>query len=230
MNLNSVIFDGNFKNMKAALSRSILGVTYKKFKRKRGDFYHHRIHNETTTEEMIRHLYFTLKNELPDLKDYKIKVNYAIEWDSNGKILSFNNITISVYLSVGNLYVSNLKIIEKILPIKIDLFYSNIDVASQSVMESIEEIIDNLGEKNYQYFKYDILSIEGKTEASNRHIEKVPTVIIHDEIILENPNKREINDAIHKISIPDIIIGDVKFDYELSTQENVQKLIKVLAK
>ncbi len=230
MELNSVIFEGHYDSMKAALTRSILGVTYKKFKRKKGAFFGNRIHNEISTQEMIQHLFYNLKNQLPDLKNYKIKANYNLEWDKTGKILAFHDITISVYLLVGKLLVSNLEIKENILPIKIDLFYSNIDMASQSVIEYIDDVVSDLGEEDFHYFKYDILSTEGKNEADNRHVEKVPTVIIHDEEILENPKKRDIENAIRKISIPDVKIDDVKFEYELSTPGNANELVKVFAK
>ena len=99
LRINTVNVNGDFDSFKAALNRSILGVTFRKFKRKKSQFYQHRVHNAAIAQKICEKLYeHLLVNEHlhvgRNLRDFKLRTSLTVEWSETG-------VTAPVLQSVG---------------------------------------------------------------------------------------------------------------------------------
>jgi len=232
LRINTVIVNGDFDSFKAALNRSILGVTFKKFKRKRSRFYQHRVHNTAITQEICDWLYaYLLANQHlgvgKNLRDFKLRTNLTVTWDETGKILGVSDVEVSIYSEVGKLSVDILEPREKSEKVKLDLFYSNIDIASQKIRSELPNIIEALGEENFHYVEHDFLG-KGKESAQLWNVKHVPTVIINDEKRLENPDEKELRQEIEGAFAPDIKPIGPRFEFAEATKSNVTLLATIL--
>lgn len=229
LEINTVIVEGNFRSFKAAFSRSILGVTFRKFKRKRSEFYQHRIHNEAVTQHTQKWLYEYLltKTNLKNLGDFKLKANMTVEWDTDGKILGIKNIAVIVYMKVGELNVDRMDFHKKSDTITIDLFYSKIDAASLKLRSLITNLIDSWGSENFGIKEYDFLTEEGRKMAKAYNIERVPTIVINAENTLENPDEKTLRREIQKAFSPRIVASGSEFNLE-SVNKPVRTLLAKL--
>ena len=148
-----------------------------------------------------------------------------MRWDRSGKILGFKNATVAIYLKVGELKVQELKIHKKREKVKIDLFYSEIDVSSQKIRELLPNILKSLGEENFDYNEYDFLSEEGRERAKIYSIERVPTVVI-DNIILENPDEKKLRSEIENAFTLKVLPAGVKFQSEPKIKQTIETILK----
>ena len=80
LEIRTTIVDGNYESFKAALTRSILGVTYRKFKRKGKEFYKHRKHNESVAKRICDWFYEYLRSKTPNISNFKIKTDLTLRW------------------------------------------------------------------------------------------------------------------------------------------------------
>ena len=62
LQVNTTVMSGDLDSFKANFSRSVLGVTYRRHKRKKTDFYEMRVHNEEITDKTFEFLFLNLKN------------------------------------------------------------------------------------------------------------------------------------------------------------------------
>jgi hypothetical protein len=228
LEIRTIIVDGNYESFKAALARSILGVTYRRFKRKGKEFYQHRKHNESVTKRICDWFYEYLRSKTPlrNISDYKIKTNLTLRWDRTGKILGFKNATVTIYLKVGELKVEELKIHKKREKVKIDLFYSEIDVSSQKIRELLPNILKTLGEEHFDYREYDFLSEEGREMAKIYSVERVPTVVI-DNITLENPDEKKLRSEIENAFTLSVLSSGVEFQLEPKIGDVIKPILKI---
>jgi len=227
LEIRTTIVDGNYESFKAALTRSILGVTYRKFKRKGKEFYQHRKHNESVTKRICDWFYEYLRSKTRlNLSSLKIKTDLTLRWDRSGKIIGFKNATVTIYLKVGELKVQELKIHKKREKVKIDLFYSEIDVSSQKIRELLPNILKTLGKEHFDYREYDFLSKEGIEMAKIYSVERVPTVII-DNMILENPDEKRLRSEIENAFTLSILSSGVEFRLEEKIGDIIKPILKV---
>jgi len=232
LKINTVIVDGSFDSFKAALNRSILGVTFRKFKRKKSEFYQHRVHNTAITQKICDWLYEYLVASKHlgvgrNLRDFKLRTSLTVKWNETGKILAVSNVEVSIYSEVGKLKVDNLQAFGKTEKIKIDLFYSNIDIASQKIRSELPTIINSIGEDNFEYTEHDFLG-QGKESARLWNVKHVPTVIINDEKKFENPDHKKLRQEIDGAFSPDIKPTRPQFEFADATKSNVMLLATVL--
>ena len=215
MEIRTIIVDGTYESFKAALTRSILGVTYRKFKRKGKEFYQHRKHNESVTQRICDWFYEYLRSKTPlkNISDLKIKTSLTLRWDKTGKILGFRNAKVVIYSKIGELNVKELEIHKKREKVKIDLFYSTIDISSQKIRKILPEILKSLGEENFDYNEYDFLSKKGKEMAKIYSVTHVPTVVI-DNMILENPDEKKLRSEIENAFTLSVLSRGVEFKLE----------------
>jgi len=198
LKINTVVVSGKRNLFKAALSRSILGVTFKKFKRKRQEFYKHRVHNEAVTESVFDWLYESLLMHLRNIGDLEVRTRLKPRWNENGKILAVSDVTVSVYMKVGELKVNKLEVHERFKNVKIDLFYSEIDARSKKLRQELPQLMENLGGKNFDYTEHNFLALKGKKMAKIYNVETVPTVMINAEKLLVDPDEKKLRQEIER--------------------------------
>jgi len=200
------VVHGDFESFKAAFTRSVLGVTFKKFKRKGKKFYQNRVHNVKVTNSVCNFLYEYLMEKTRNISNYELKTDLTLHWDDTGKILKFSDIKVTLFLRAGELKVDEIKVQKKLESITIDLFYSDIDAASQRLRNKILEIMDSIGRENFQYHEWNILDKKGKEVAEKYGVKLVPTIIINanPELMLENPDEKTLRNEIEDLYVPKI--------------------------
>ena len=225
LELNTTVTGGDLDSFQAAFSRSVLGVTYKKFKRKGKPFYETRSHNEDITKKGFEYLYLTLREKYQDnLKNYSLRVNYTIEWDNNGKILGFYDLTVNMYFHFGKLSIDELELKRKKEIINIDLFYSDFDAGSKKVKSSLPKILNEFGHDKFIISEYNYSNENHKNIAKTYNIELIPTIRI-DEIKIENPSENQIRDAITKSLDQKIVPSGLHFN---ESKEAMMQLSQIL--
>jgi hypothetical protein len=232
LRINTVNVNGDFDSFKAALNRSILGVTFRKFKRKKSQFYQHRVHNAAIAQKICEKLYeYLLVNEHlhvgRNLRDFKLRTSLTVEWSETGKILIVSDVVVSIYLEIGELAVDNLQASGISDKVKIDLFYSDIDRASQKLRSELPNIMNSIGKDNFDYSEHNF-SAEGKETARLWNVKYVPTVIINDKKRLEDIDERKLRQEIEGAFAPDIKSADPQFKFANGAKSNVTLLAKVL--
>lgn len=231
LDIRTVIVSSTRKSFKAALSRSILGVTFKKFKKKKREFYRHRAHNEAVTESIFNWLYEYLLTHLRNLSDLEIKTYLKLIWNDNGKILAVSDITVPIYMKVGELKVDKLQVCEKIKNIKIDLFYSDIDARSKKLRLDLPQLIESLGKENFDYSEHNFLTSAGKEIAEAYKIETVPTVMINAETRLVDPDEQRLRQEIEKAFAPTVEPStNPQFVVDPRMEPNVESLAELKLK
>ena len=103
LEIHTVIVDGQPSNFKAALTRSIMGVSWTKFKRKKQAFYKHRTHNSAIAQSVYTCIYESLLENLKGLSNFKLKTDLKPIWNENGKIEAISDINVGIYLKIGDL-------------------------------------------------------------------------------------------------------------------------------
>lgn len=226
--ISTVVVSGKRNLFRAALSRSVLGVTFKKFKRKKQEFYKHRVHNEAVTESVFDWLYESLLMHLRNIGDLEIKTNLKPQWDENGKILAVSDIAVSVYMKVGELKVSELKVYERFKNVKIDLFYSEIDARSKRLRQELPQLMETLGRENFDYAEHNFLTPAGQKMAQAYNIETVPTVMINAEKLLVDPDEKKLRQEIERAFTATVKPSDgPQFVPDPSIKANVELLAKI---
>lgn len=228
LEINTVVVSGKRNLFKAALSRSILGVTFKKFKRRRQEFYKHRVLNEAVTDSVFDWIYESLLMHLRNIGNLDVKTNLRLQWNRNGKILSVSDITTSVYMKVGELKVNKLQVHERLKNVKIELFYSQIDAGSNKLRIELPKLIETLGKENFDYAEYNFLEAEGEKMAETYNIETVPSVLINAEKILVNPDERKLRQEIERAFTATVKpTDDSQFIPDPLMKPNVELLAKI---
>jgi hypothetical protein len=229
LEIHTVIVDGKAKSFRAALSRSLMGVTWVKFKRRKQAFYRHRAHNLSVTQSLFNWLYESLLTDLRNLSVFKLKTDLKPQWNDNGRIEAISNLTVSVYMKVGELKVKKLQIHEKFKSVKIDLFYSKVDLASQKLRSELPEIIESMGKEDFDYNEYDILTKEGREMAEAYDVKGTPTVVVNAENKLPNPDETKLRQEIEKAFAPVVKpVGESQFNFDPQAEPTVKSLTNIL--
>jgi hypothetical protein len=234
LEIHTSVVNGDDDSFKAALNRSMLGVTFKKFKSKGRVFYQNRIYNTLVTQRIYDNIRQVLLQQpySRNLSDLKVKVDFKPEWDDTGKILQVSDINVSVFVKIGNLTIQELKVKKEIQKIQVDLFYSTIDAASQKVRKILDSIIEELGPDNIGKQEHDFLDPKNDEIKKRYKITTVPTVLIGNTK-LENPDERELKSEIELAFNPEvepININVVAFKLDASLPETVEKLTEAIQK
>lgn len=226
LEIHTVIVRGDFESFKAAFARSLLGVTFKKFKRRGRSFYQHRVHNEKVTQSVCSFLYQYLLEKTRNISNYELKTDLTVHWNDTGKILQISDIKVTLFLKAAELNVDEIKVQKKIESIVIDLFYSDIDAASRKLRDKIPEIIDSMGRENFEYHGWNILEEKGKEVAGKYGVRLVPTIIINanPDLMLENPSERLLRNEIEDLYVPYIDESVPKFERYEKVKSAVQLL------
>ena len=97
--IRTTIVAGDYDSFKAALSRSIIGVTMKKFKKLHGRFFQTKSYNTTIVDQICKRSYEELQSHLQDvpLKSLRVNAVLKLNWDEDGRITHFSDMKLSVY-------------------------------------------------------------------------------------------------------------------------------------
>ncbi len=212
--INTVIVNGDEDSFKAALTRSVLGVTYTKFKRKRGEFYQHSVHNTAITRQICSWLYEYLlsRQELRlenDLSDYRLRTSLTLNWDETGKIIGVSDINLCIYSEIGQLSVRELELVGKAERIKVDFFFSTIDDRSINLKSELPKILESIGIDNFDYNEHDFLKAKGQATAKTYKVDRVPTVVIDGNVHV-NPDEKKLRKELEGAFSPKIEANGIK--------------------
>jgi len=199
MQLTTSVAAGSLDKFQAAFSRSVLGVTVKKYKRKGSIFWKNKEHNQEITRKAFEYIYLLLKDEYKDsLKNIDVKINYTIGWDeTQGRILYFKDVTANCYLQVCNLYIDKLELKEYEMKVNMNIFYSEYDRGSKDMLGYLDDVLkeyDNLI-INKEYHKVNDSDYEEIAKIYG--VEYVPTVVI-DDIKIEPLSKNSLREKLNK--------------------------------
>jgi hypothetical protein len=224
--IHTVVVRGDFESFKAAFSRSVLGVTFKKFKRRGKEFYQHRVHNEKVTNSVYNFLYEYLMEKTQNLSNYELRTDLTLYWDENGKILRISNIKVTVFLKAAELEVEEIRIEKKLVNIVIDFFYTDIDAASPKLKGKLLEIMGSMGKENFEYHEWNLQDKKGKETAEKYGVKFAPTIMINanPELILENPEERSLRNKIEELYVPEIDKSVPRFERNEKAMTSMQFL------
>jgi hypothetical protein len=224
--IHTVVVRGDFESFKAAFSRSVLGVTFKKFKRKGKDFYQHRVHNDKVTSSVCSFLYEYLMGKTKNMSDYELRTDLTVHWNETGKIVKISNVRVTIFLRTAQLEVDEIRVRKKLESITIDFFYSDIDAASKKLKDTISKIIDSIGKENFEYHEWNVLDVKDKEIAGKYGIKLAPTIMINADpkLIFENPDERLIRNEIEELYVPDIDESVPRFEKNEKAKDLIQYL------
>jgi len=231
MRIHTVIVSGDLESFKAAFSRSVLGVTFKKFKRKKSEFYKYRAHNVLITRKIAESIYEHLLSEKilkgVSLSDLELKTDYTIKWNNDGKILEISDVNISIYLKIADFQVERMEIVERPERIKIDFFYSNYDASSQKLKTMLPSLILSIGKENFDYNEYDFLSEEGRKNAKIYNVNLIPALVVDNNILI-NPSEKKIQEVLEAAFNPEIKSIKPRFIIESKAKNTIHLLSTTL--
>ena len=230
--ISTVIVNGDFGSFKAALTRSVLGVTFAKFKRKRSDFYQHRVHNTAITKRICDWLYEYMLTHpklrlQQNLRDFKIRTTLTLNWNETGKITGLSDVNVFIYSEIAQLRVKKLQLLEKPEKIKVDLFFSQIDDPSIKLRSILPDMLKSMGYENFDFNEHDFLTEEGENAAKIFHVDRVPTVVIDGKNFV-NPNEKKLQQELEGAFSPKIKAIESEFQFSQVAKTNVALLANIL--
>jgi hypothetical protein len=231
LEISTIVVSGARNLFKAALARSILGVTFKKYRRRRGEFFANRAHNEAVTEGIFECLYELLLTHLRNVSDLDIKTRLKPQWDdASGRILSVSDVSVSVYMKVGELKIEKLRVRETISSVRVDLFFSEIDARSKELRSELPKIIREIGTDKVEFSEKDFLSAEGQKLGKTYGITTVPSILINAEKLLVDPDEKYLKQEIEKAFAARVEpAGNLEFVPDSLLKPNVQVLAQIPA-
>ena len=229
MDIRTVIVAGDYDSFKAALSRSIIGVTFKKFKRLGGRFYATKGDNVAIVDAVCKTVYEELQRNLANvpLKHLRIATTLKLKWDRDGRILDVSDVRVSTYVIVGELSIKSANIQRKSKKVKVDFFYSSVDFQSESTRKELEAIKQEIGTDYFDQTNHDFLDPKEKKVADKMNVKGVPAIVLNDNDVMPNPSKTEMTAKISECLGPVVNALDSKFDFEV-TLEPIQKTLQGL--
>lgn len=206
MELTTSVTAGSLEAFQAAFSRSVLGVTVKKYKKKGGIFWKNKEHNQEITKKSFEYIYLLLREEYKNgLNDIDIKINYTIGWDNDqGKILYFKDIISNCYLKMCELNINELKLKEEEGIVNLKLFYSDYDRASIELISYLDAVLSKFDELQINIERFKLGKKKYSENADLYKVEYIPTVIIDHQKVepltktsLENKLNAHLNRQIY---------------------------------
>jgi len=219
MRIRTTLVPGDFDSFKAALGRSILGVTFKKFRKRGSAFFQTRAYNSAIVAEFCRQLHEKLQGNFDNipLKYLQIKADMNVTWNDIGRIIAISDVELSAYVLLGQLSVTDAVIQSQTDRVKVDFFYSPIDLGSQVVKKTLDDIESEMG-KLLERHDYDFMKSDDsiKKIAKALNVSRVPTVVLNQSDLLENPSRSELLNKVNEALHPSVHMGNVNFSLEPS--------------
>lgn len=229
MDIRTVIVAGDYDSFKAALTRSIIGVTFKKFKRLGGRFYATKGDNMVIVDAVCKAIYEELQKNLTNvpLKHLRIATTLKLKWDRDGRILDVSDVKASVYQIIGELSIRSANIQRKSQKVKVDFFFSSVDYQSESARKELDAIEQMVGMDYFERTDHDFLDPRERKIAEKMNVKGVPAIVLNDKEVLANPSKAEMMARINECLGPVVNALDSKFQFEVTLQP-IQKTLQGL--
>lgn len=227
--IRTTIVAGDYESFKAALARSVIGVTMKKFSRLGGKFFQTKSFNVAIVDELCKKCYEELQSHLQTvpLKLLKVTCMMNINWDNEGRISKISDLKISVYHQLGELVIPSTSIRGATHAVELDFFYSSTDFASQSVRKVLDELVGETGSEYFERNDYDFQAPQNRKVAEANNVRATPTVILNNEILLENPSRNSLQEKITAEVAPSISLRESKYSQEPSVVIVAEKLVEL---
>jgi glutaredoxin len=178
--LHTTVWNCTENDFKKKVTKLILGVTYSRYKRKKGLYYQHNQHNTLVARRLTEDLYAKLL-ELKDLSEYYVTVDFDMSWNSTGRITGASEIEVSIFMPVGKVTARSLQIYKTTEKVKLEVFVSDVDSGSKSLLKLVAEIKKQYGEESFDYQEHKLNAADYKKYAKPYGIDTVPTVVINDK-------------------------------------------------
>jgi len=233
MEIRTTIVAGDYDSFKAALTRSIVGVTFKKFKRLGSRFYATKADNLAIVDSACRSLYEQLQGKLESkgipLKHLRVSTSMKLRWDKDGRIADLSDVRVGVFQPIGELSVKSASIQRKTEGIRLDLFYSSVDFRSQAIRKELDQLVSEVGKDLLQREDHDYLQPEAKREADKLGVKLVPAVVINREEVIDDPSRATLSNKINEFLSFDVKTIDTRFLSEVTLGPISQQLVKFKA-
>jgi hypothetical protein len=230
MGIRTTIVAGDYDSFKAALTRSIVGVTFKKFKKLGPRFYATKADNLAIVDATCRSLYEQLQKELEDkgipLKHLRVSTSLKLKWDKDGRIADLSDVRVGVFQPIGELSVKSAGIERKTDKIRLDLYYSPVDFRSQAIRKELDELVNQFGKEVLQREDHDYLQPEEKRDAEKMGVKFVPAVVINREDVVDDPSRATLSSKINEYLSFDVKSIDARFISEVTLAPISQQLVK----
>lgn len=116
------------------------------------------------------------------LSTYLATLDLDISWNSNGKITGISNIQVFLHQKVGKVTAKELLLFRTTDKVKLEVFVSDVDSGSKSLLDLISEIRKQYGEDSFDYQEHKLLNdSDYERYAKPYGIELVPVVVINDK-------------------------------------------------
>lgn len=217
--IRTTVVAGDYESFKAALARSIMGVTWKKFARNKTNFFRAQAYNTAVVNAVCRKLYEALQSNLQGvpLKYLRLTTILKISWEQDGRIQRITDIRVSVYHMVGDLSVASTKITAGNQKVSVIFIYSSLDFASQDLKKELDKLEREIGKDFFQIENLDIANPAHRKKTEALGVKLAPAVVINDKV-LENPSKIALIGLISQAFSPLVIIEDSRFSRETTLQ------------
>jgi glutaredoxin len=208
-NLHTVVRFSSESSFKNTVTRMLTGVTYTKFKRLRGKYFQHNQHNALVARKLSEDLYAQMLS-LKDLSTYLTTVDFDISWNSTGKITGISNIQVFMYDKVGKVSAKELLLYRTTDKVKLEVFVSDVDSGSKSLLDLITEIRRQYGEDSFDYQEHKLLNdADYEKYAKPYGIDLVPAVVINDKKF-PNPTESQLRSNIEAAVYSAMVIDGLK--------------------
>lgn len=230
MEIRTTIVAGDYDSFKAALTRSIVGVTFKKFKRLGPRFYATKADNLGIVDAACRSLYEQLQKKLEvkgiPLKHLRMSTSMKLRWDKDGRIADLSDVRVGIFQPIGELSVKSATIERKTDKIRLDLYYSPVDFRSQAVRKELDELVNQFGKDVLQREDHDYLQPEEKRDAEKMGVKFVPAVVVNREDVVDDPSRSALASKINEYLSFEVQSVDARFVSEVTLGPISQQLVK----
>ena len=212
-------------DFKTGLSKVIIGITFKKFKRLGAAFYQTKPFNMTVIEGVCDSLYQEFWKHSQSIgaspDELSVTTSFTMVWNDVGKLESISDVKMSIYKPEGEITVEDCQINQRSEKVQIDFFYSNIDASSPSVRDSLMKI-KNASNADIDIIEHDFTTDEGRSTAKMNKVTRVPAVVINRELpALENPTLNMLNEKVSNALKPEVRLEKPLFNQFRAVQSKV---------
>jgi hypothetical protein len=207
--LHTTVLNCTESFFKEKINKMVLAVTYKKFGKKKAQYYQHNMHNLFVARRLSEDLYIKLL-ELKNLSNYYVTVDFDMTWDTTGRITGASNVNVCIYKQVGKVTARQLQVYRTTDKVKLEVFISDMDKGSQNLLKWIAEIKKKFGEDTFEYLEHKVLNdADYKRYSRPYNITMVPTVVINDKPFID-PTESQLRSNIEVAINATVLLEGIK--------------------
>jgi hypothetical protein len=146
---------------------------------------------------------------LKDLSDYLSTVEFDISWNKTGRITNVSNIEVFMYCKVGKVAARELLMFRTTEKVRLEVFISDVDSGSKSLLGLIGEIRKQYGEDSFDYQEHKLMDADYERYAKPYNIDLVPAVVINDKRF-PNPTESQLRSNIEAAVYSAMVLDGLK--------------------